>query len=193
LRDARNGARLGTTGLPASNTTRLASAAARDSEQNYSLEGATMNLRRALLVGVFALVAAGAGRAQAQCGYGSGGCGYGFGAWDVGRLYSVLEQNVPHFAAFPPVYYSVPVPRTYGYSPFAYPPGTMTPEVVESAEPLSVVNPYFSGASEVSNAGEAAAQAPADRTTKTPAPRPVGPQLIVNPYFERATPSLATR
>jgi len=152
-----------------------------------------MNLRRALLVGVFALVAAGAGRAQAQCGYGAGGYGYGFGAWDVGRLYSVLEQNVPHFAAFPPVYYSMPVPRTYGYSPFAYPPGVMTPEVVESAEPLSVVNPYFSGASEASTASEGAAQAPADRTTMAPARRPAGPLLIVNPYVERATPSLAKR
>lgn len=150
-----------------------------------------MNLRRALLLGVLALIAAGAGRAQAQCGYGA--AGYGSGAWDVGRLYGVLQQNVPHFAAFPPVYYSVPVPRTYGYSPFAYPPGTMTPEVVESAEPLSVVNPYFSGASETSTAAEPAAQAPADRTTMAPATRAARPQTIVNPYVERATPSLATR
>jgi hypothetical protein len=186
LRDARRSVGLG--------TSRLASAAAHDNEQNYRLEGATMNLRRALLVGVFALAAAGADRAQAQCGYGGGGYGYGWGgAWDVGRLYGVLQQNVPHFAAFPPVYYSVPVPRTYGYSPFAYPPGVMTPEVVESAEPLAVENPYFSGASEVSTAGEAAAQAPADRTTMAPATQPAGPQLIMNPYFERATPSLAKR
>ena len=181
-------------GASGSRTSRLALAAARDCEQNYRLEGATMNLRRALLVGVFALAAAGAGRAQAQCGYGSVGYGYGWGgAWDVGRLYSVLEQNVPHFAAFPPVYYSMPVPRTYGYSPFAYPPGVMTPEVVEFAEPLAVENPYFSGASEVSTETEAAAQAPADRTTMAPASRPAGPQLILNPYFERATPSLAKR
>jgi hypothetical protein len=183
LRDAERSAGLG--------TSRLALAAERDREQNYRLEGATMNLRRALLVGVFAVAAAGAGRAQAQCGYGAGGYGYGFGAWDVGRLYSVLEQNVPHFAAFPPVYYSVPVPRTYGYSPFAYPPGTMTPEVVESGEPLSIVNPYFSGASEVSTAGEAA---PADRTTMVaPMKANAEPNVILNPFVERGTPALATR
>jgi hypothetical protein len=72
-----------------------------------------------------------AGEVQAQCG-GMCGTGYGWGYWDIGRLYHVLSQNVPYYAAFPPVYYSVPVPRSYGYSPFAYPPGTMTPEVVET-------------------------------------------------------------
>jgi hypothetical protein len=155
-----------------------------------------MNVRRILMLAVVAAASAGsAGRADAQVGYGCAGGygGYGWGAWDIGRLYSVLAQNVPYYAAFPPVYYSVPVPRTYGYSPFAYPPGVMTPEVVESAEPLAVENPYFSGASEVSTASEPAAQAPADRTTMAPATQPVGPQLIVNPYFERATPSLAKR
>jgi len=40
-------------------------------------------------------------------------------------------ERIPYFALYPPVYYSLPVPRTYGYSPFAYPPGTMTPELLE--------------------------------------------------------------
>ena len=106
-----------------------------------------MNMRRVLLLAAVTAASAGAAeRAEAQAGYGcAGGYGYGYGlgAWDVGRLYGVLAQNVPHFAAFPPVYYSLPVPRTYGYSPFAYPPGVMTPEVVV-AEPLAVENPYFS-------------------------------------------------
>lgn len=124
-------------------------------------------------------------------GYGcAGGYGYGWGAWDVGRLYSVLAQNVPHFAAFPPVYYSLPVPRTYGYSPFAYPPGVMTPEVV-TTEPLSIVNPYFSGASEAATT-QAEPEAPVDRTTAAPRPAAApmsaaahastGPLVIVNPY-----------
>jgi hypothetical protein len=39
------------------------------------------------------------------------------------------DVPVPHFALYPPVYYSLPIARTYGYSPFAYPPGVMTPEV----------------------------------------------------------------
>ncbi len=148
-----------------------------------------MNVRRTLLVAVFAAAASAgfAGRAQAQ--YGMGGCagGYGFGAWDVGRLYGVLAENVPHFAAFPPVYYSVPVPRTYGYSPFAYPPGVMTPEVVEEAVPLSIVNPYFSGSAATAGASEPAASAPADRTTS------VAPRVILNPYFNRGAAAIATR
>jgi hypothetical protein len=80
-----------------------------------------------------------AGEARAQCGGMYGGYG---GYWDIGRLYQVLSQNVPYYSAFPPVYYSLPVPRSYGYSPFAYPPGTMTPEVVETASAQEIVNPY---------------------------------------------------
>ena len=33
------------------------------------------------------------------------------------------SEYVPYYAMHPPVYYSYPVPRPYGYSPFAYPPG----------------------------------------------------------------------
>ena len=47
----------------------------------------------------------------------------------------------PYFSIHPPVYYSVPVPRTYGYSPYAYPGTTRTPDV-EIAKAAMVVNPY---------------------------------------------------
>jgi hypothetical protein len=150
-----------------------------------------MTIRRILLLAALAVAsAASAGRAQAQCApYGGGYGGYGWG-YDIGRLYGVLEQNVPHFAAFPPVYYSYPVPRTYGYSPFAYPPGVMTPEV-EMAEPLTINNPYFHGASPVESAGSAPKDAPkVDQTTAAPAPKP---QLILNPYVEQPGRALATR
>ena len=79
-------------------------------------------------------------KAQAQmCGGGGYGCGYGC---DLGLLYNSLDYNVPYFAAHPPVYYSYPVPRTYGYSPFAYPPGVMTPDVVNDSAPIEITNPY---------------------------------------------------
>lgn len=101
---------------------------------------------------VLALLALLAGTAfcgdQAKAQYGGAGFyggafGYGYGFADIGRLYRVLSQNVPYYAAFPPVYYSVPVPRTYGYSPFAYPPGFVTPEVVvEESVPEEIINPY---------------------------------------------------
>ncbi len=153
-----------------------------------------MNMRRILLLAAMtAASASAAGRAEAQAGYGcAGGYGYGFGAWDVGRLYEVLADNVPYYAAFPPVYYSLPVPRSYGYSPFAYPPGVMTPEVVVS-EPLAIENPYFSGTSGTAATGETrpATQPKADQTTA--APVNVRPAVIVNPYVERAAPALAGR
>jgi hypothetical protein len=85
-----------------------------------------------------------AGNANAQCG---GGFGGGYGYWDIGRLYQVLSDNVPYYSAFPPVYYSMPVPRTYGYSPFAYPPGVMTPEIVDVAGPAEIINPHIEPAS----------------------------------------------
>ena len=74
-------------------------------------------LMMAVVFGLFGLAAVPAAKAQ-NCGYGGGGC------WDngYGWLYNTLRYEVPHFAAFPPVYYSEPVPRTYGYSPFAYRP-----------------------------------------------------------------------
>jgi len=58
-----------------------------------------------------------------------------------GSPYSLGQVPVPpYFALHPPVYYSVPVPRTYGYSPHAYPGSTATPEVVQAAN--LIVNPH---------------------------------------------------
>ena len=81
----------------------------------------------------------------------------------------VRDQIPPYFALHPPVYYSYPVARTYGYSPYAYPPGTKTPELFKpqpvvirnqfvpskpttkpdrdqiAQAPLRIANPYVSG------------------------------------------------
>ncbi|MDA7977755.1 MAG: hypothetical protein MPJ50_03165 [Pirellulales bacterium] len=65
--------------------------------------------------------------------------GYGFGFYpQYGR------DHIPYYALHPPVYYSYPVPRPYGWSPFAYPPSVMTPEVDLSAAiaPKTIDNPY---------------------------------------------------
>jgi hypothetical protein len=141
-----------------------------------------MNIRRTLMTAIIVSAAGTLGsQAHAQCGpYGGG---YGFGAWDMGRLYGVMADNVPYFAAFPPVYYSQPVPRTYGYSPFAYPPGVMTPEVVEAIEPQVIENPYV--VPEPATEGPAmAAPNTADQTTSVAPVR--GPLLILNPYVSQA-------
>jgi len=47
----------------------------------------------------------------------------------------------PYFAVHPPVYYSHPVRRTYGYSPFAYPGTVLTPEGDQS-QPETIINPH---------------------------------------------------
>jgi hypothetical protein len=110
-----------------------------------------------------ALLGGAAPLAQACDGY-----GYGYGA---GTLYDSMVYRVPHFAAYPPVYYSAPVPRTYGYSPFAYPPNAMTPEVAREVEPQVIQNPYV----------PASTPKPVDEPTDRTAGRP-RPQVLDNPF-----------
>ena len=101
------------------------------------------------------------------------GYGYGYGC-DLGYLYNSLDYRVPYFAAHPPVYYSDVVPRTYGYSPFAYPPHVMTPDVVGDVEPVTIMNPY------VPSADETKAEPQDDRAAALKAqPEPL---VILNPY-----------
>lgn len=123
--------------------------------------------------------------AHAQCGAGYGLGVYG-GFWDIGRLYGLLADEVPYYAAFPPVYYSHPVPRTYGYSPFAYPPGVMTPDV-EMVEPQVIENPYYKGEeAPLPQPDETSGGAPAvDQTTSVA--KPGVPLVIINPYVSGAS------
>jgi hypothetical protein len=149
----------------------------------------------ALLAGMplqSALAANGFGRGGARLsarghghghGHGHGkGFGHGFGAGvfvddddsDYADLYRELLNNVPYFALHPPVYYSYPVPRTYGYSPFAYGPWVMTPEAAPEVKPLTIFNPY------VPNAEKASTSEASDRSAAvSPQPQPL---VIINPY-----------
>ncbi len=63
--------------------------------------------------------------------------------WTYGYASTYLS-DVPYFSLYPPVYYSYRVARTFGYSPFAYPPGVMTPGS-ESPRPIVVQSVYASG------------------------------------------------
>lgn len=122
----------------------------------------------------------------------------------IGGLYRSLdfptERRVPYFAARPPVYYSAPVPRTYGYSPFAYTPDTRTPDIVPaSSGPVEIINPYVPS----SSGSSAQPTRPAQKPEASPLSRPVssraehedevelpsglrvrsvGPQTIINPH-----------
>jgi hypothetical protein len=121
-------------------------------------------------------------------GFGHGGHGFGGGCGIGGigiggyndicgyaELYRELYNNLPYFALHPPVYYSYPVPRTYGYSPFAYPPGVMTPEIAVEMQPVTIINPHVPASPE-----KATSAKKEDRTASHVAP--VEPLVIVNPY-----------
>lgn len=103
------------------------------------------------------------------------GCGGGYG-FGLGYMYGSLDYRVPYFAAHPPVYYSAPVPRTYGHSPWAYPPHFRTPELLSEVQPLEIVNPYVP-----SSATEP--QPEADQVTADRMPQPL---VIHNPYAKGA-------
>ena len=106
-----------------------------------------------------------------------GGGDYG---WDIAELYRELYNNLPYFALHPPVYYSEPVPRTYGYSPFAYPPGVMTPEIVGEPQPVTINNPYVP----MTTPAKADVK-PSDRSASAnQAPEPL---VIVNPFVSPAS------
>src|SRR5262245_15555793 len=107
-------------------------------------------------------------------------CG-GWGGWGINYpfgLYGSRINDVPYFSMFPPVYYSVPIPRTYGWSPFAYPPGTMTPEI-EPPLPQDMTNPYVPQDKEQSKSAKPIA-------VRTASYRAPVPQVLINPHMATA-------
>jgi hypothetical protein len=89
-----------------------------------------------VLAGILTTVAA--SEAQAFWGYGGWyGPYYGF------NLYGM--DDVPYFAKNPPVYYSRPVARPYGFSPYAYLPYVETPQAPVSfrGRPKQIVNEHM--------------------------------------------------
>ena len=118
--------------------------------------------------------------AQAEC-CGNGG-GYGFSPFS-GYLYSSPYAagripTPPYFALHPPVYYSGPVPRSYGYSPFPYPGTIRTPEVV-IIEARTIVNPYVQ-----SEQKQDATDLQASRRDRKV--NEIIPEMVRNPYADSA-------
>jgi hypothetical protein len=120
-------------------------------------------------------------RLRSGHGHGHGfGNGLGFGAGGYGDIYGYAElyrellDNIPYFALHPPVYYSEHVPRTYGYSPFAYPGSVMTPEIAAPPQPLDIINPH------VPSNGQKTEQKPADRAAAIQ--QQPEPLVILNPF-----------
>lgn len=80
-------------------------------------------------------------------GYGYHALGYGYGlnssAYATDRI-----PTPPYFSIHPPVYYSAPVPRTYGYSPYAYDGSVRTPDIEMKMNVSVMENPYYKGKTE---------------------------------------------
>lgn len=115
---------------------------------------------------------------------------FGYGSYYAPGMYA-NDTRVPYFSLHPPVYYSYPVPRPYGYSPWAYPGWTETPHV-PSAEPQTLVNPYFldapARAIEPKSPSDAPQQIPAkpsalNKQASAKKTHDVQPLRIQNPYF----------
>lgn len=95
------------------------------------------------------------------------------------------DPILPYYSLYPPVYYSAPVPRPYGFSPFALPPGMQPAEgiPVPAAEPELTINPYFKP-----NQSELDEEAPSNQQTVAK------PQFIKNPYYvKELTPEQSKR
>ena len=115
---------------------------------------------------------------QAAAQFGPGG--YGLGFYNYGGSYYGNTFRIPYYALYPPVYYSYPVPRTYGYSPFAYPPGTMTPAAPQKVAAVEYTNPFVGGAkSEGTTPAPVAKPEPVDPTASLP-------RMYYNPYVKQA-------
>ena len=97
----------------------------------------------------------------------------GFAPWYTGYT----REHIPYYAMHPPVYYSYPVPRPYGWSPWAYPPGVMTPEILgEMTGPKEIINPHVApdeNAQPTSNT---------NKTVRLPKTSGAVPQVVINPF-----------
>ena len=123
--------------------------------------------------------------ARAQWGYQAGYYPQFYGR----NVYTIYDQDrIPYFALHPPVYYSTPVPRTYGYSPFAYPGNYRTPDVVAPVDPVTIVNPYYDGEAKESVPKPQVAPPREMKSPVKPRPAPTQrsaestPRRVVNPF-----------
>ncbi len=125
--------------------------------------------RKRLPFGFIALFLAVVGLGEGVC---QGWWPYG---WPYSGSYGLFSnpldlEKLPYFALFPPVYYSRPVPRAYGYTPFASLPEQATVAEIRTTQPL-VLNNSFVAATGIGCEG---------RASQDP-----GPQIVRNPFVDR--------
>ncbi len=107
-----------------------------------------------------------------------GGPQYAYYAYPWGCLGRAGDRDIPYFAAHPPVYYSHIVARPYGYSPYAYLPGIVTPGF-ELTMP-----PYWDG--EQWQGRQSPEQIVVPPSEPEPKANPAVAQTVRNPFFSDA-------
>ena len=109
-----------------------------------------------VLLGLLGILALWSLPSEALAGHGPHGGywgpGYGYGYYWTGYRH-FTRPDIPYYAINPPVYYSHPVKRPYGFSPYAWLPAYERPIAPPAAggagshgrsrpAPLKIVNPY---------------------------------------------------
>ena len=104
-------------------------------------------------------------------------------SWGIQSGNRVIAPNPPYFAMHPPVYYDRIVPRAYGISPFAVPPGVMPVEneVRKIVAPKSVKNPYFQPADRKARQ----ASDPVETGGNQPRFQKAGSKKVINPHYPK--------
>lgn len=92
---------------------------------------------------------------------------------------NIIMSPPPYFALYPPVYYDRIVPRAYGISPYAVPPGVMPVENSVAPAAKTISNPFFKP--EQSARGKKQQQ---QRTKTANNKRSLTPaKVVVNPFY----------
>lgn len=161
---------------------------------------------RPLLLSLIAIIGISAAGTTAEAGFPGYGAGCfgprggfsGFGITNFGGYggFGYTTGDIPappYFSVFPPVYYSYPVARPYGVSPFAigaYQPSQRFVYQSPTPEPQVVVNPYATTdaavAEEAAEAGvvEPATDAADEPTVDAAASYWPTPQVVINPFVD---------
>jgi hypothetical protein len=111
---------------------------------------------------------------KAQCAYWGGGCWQG--CWS-GYDSPFERDHIPFYSMHPPVYYSHPIARAYGWTPFAYPPAALI-QPLEDGGPQEIINPYVPPSNTPTPTPSTKAKPSGEQTADSTAI----PHLIVNPY-----------
>jgi hypothetical protein len=101
---------------------------------------------------------------------------YGGYWWGYDAPYE--RDHIPFYALHPPVYYSYPVARAYGWTPFAYSPDAVILPLEEGGA-KQIINPFVPPSNAPVPTPNVKAKPSAERTTDD---SPSTIHVVVNPY-----------